>query len=151
QLHANALRTGWRHSDYSLSRTRGSQGPDSVNKQLKIWRKGRSEWRLPQERHRSRERCHRNILSKSPVRNRCQEPGRHERKRGQKTNVPFDLSLASRNLGKRPNTTGCKIVNPEASLGYGQKDGIASFRLECRLLVGLMQHAFDRNECLNTP
>jgi hypothetical protein len=65
--------------------------------------------------------------------------------------VPFDLSFASCNLGERLNSAGRKIVDPDARLGHGQKDGVASFCPKCWLVIGLIQHTPYRMESVSLP
>jgi hypothetical protein len=60
--------------------------------------------------------------------------------------VPFDLSLALRDLSERSNPTRCEVLDPAARFGYGEENGVAGLWLERRLDVGLMQNALDRME-----
>jgi hypothetical protein len=54
--------------------------------------------------------------------------------------MPLNFSFVSCDLGERLNSAGRKIVDPDARLGHGHKDGVASFCPKCWLFIRLMQH-----------
>jgi hypothetical protein len=59
----------------------------------------------------------------------CDDGGKglrpRECERREKSDMPFDLSLALRNLGKRSNAVRGKLIDPAARFGDGEENGVA--------------------------
>ena len=76
---------------------------------------------------------------------------RDERKWREKANVPFYLAFTLRDFGERVNAARRDIVNPGASLGYGEENSAPSLLFERRLGLGLMQDSLDGSERWHAP
>ena len=71
---------------------------------------------------------------------------RDERKRREKPNVPFHLAFTLCDLAERLDAARCDIVDPGASLGYGEENRVPGLLFERRPGLGLMQNSLDGSE-----